>query len=75
MMVDKLKSEDEPLEIAGAKLEDAILLEGDAEKKYWDDFIEFKKKQMRHRAEERKHNHKGGRNNKRRRGGGGRDRW
>ena len=73
MMVDKLKSDEEKLEIAGAKLEDAILLEGDAEKKYWDEFIEFKKKQMRHRAEERKH--KGARNNKRRRGGGGRDRW
>lgn len=73
MMVDKFKSDEEKLEIAGAQPEDVVLLEGDDEKKYWDDFIEFKTKQMRHRAEERRQ--KGGRNNKRRRGGGGRDRW
>ena len=73
-MLDKLKSETDAVEIAGAKQDDAELLEGDAEKKYWDDFIEFKKKQMRHRSEERKQRN-GGRNNKRRRGGGGGGRW
>ena len=68
-MLDKVKSETDGVELAGAKWNDASLLEGDAEKKYWEEFIEFKKKQIRHRAEERKNN-KGRNNNKRRKGGG-----
>lgn len=47
------------LEIAGEKVESATLLEGDDEKQYWQDFMDFKTKQLRQRHEER-------------RGGGGR---
>eukprot|EP00977_Amphora_coffeiformis_P012809 scaffold3240_cov187-Amphora_coffeaeformis.AAC.4 len=42
------------LHIAGEKVESAILLEGDAEKQYWQDFMDFKTKQMRQREEERR---------------------
>lgn len=38
---------------AGEKVEAARVLEGEEEKKYWDTFIEFKNKQMRHKLEER----------------------
>ena len=41
------------IEIAGAKVESASLLEGDEESKYWAEFIEFKNKQIKQRAEER----------------------
>ena len=41
------------VEIAGAKVDAASILEGDDETKYWADFIEFKNKQLKHRAEER----------------------
>ena len=50
-VVKKLKDGD--VKIAGAKVEEAFLLEGDEEKKYWDDFIEFRKKQILHRNQER----------------------
>jgi len=41
------------VEIAGAKVEKAFVLEGDEEKKYWDDFIAFKNKQLQMRHEQR----------------------
>jgi hypothetical protein len=41
------------VEVAGAKVESACVLEGDAEKAYWDNFIAFKNKQIRHKAEEK----------------------
>lgn len=47
----KLSSGD--VEIAGAKVESASILEGDEESKYWADFIAFKNKQLKHRAEEK----------------------
>eukprot|EP00526_Cylindrotheca_closterium_P018641 CAMPEP_0113617364 /NCGR_PEP_ID=MMETSP0017_2-20120614/8740_1 /TAXON_ID=2856 /ORGANISM="Cylindrotheca closterium" /LENGTH=371 /DNA_ID=CAMNT_0000526753 /DNA_START=78 /DNA_END=1193 /DNA_ORIENTATION=+ /assembly_acc=CAM_ASM_000147 len=47
----KLKSGD--LQIAGTKIEDAFLLEGDEEKKYYEDFIAFKNKQIRNHEEKR----------------------
>mmetsp|Transcript_14077 Transcript_14077/g.35378 ORF Transcript_14077/g.35378 Transcript_14077/m.35378 type:complete len:392 (-) Transcript_14077:119-1294(-) len=54
------------LKILDAAVEDAALLEGDEEKKYWEDFIEFKTKQAIQRAEEKKNRgknkrHKSGR--------------
>jgi lupus La protein len=60
------------LKIQDAKVEDARVLEGDEEKKYWDDFIAFKNKQINHREEEkrsRKKQKRGGRGGGR---GGGR---
>lgn len=39
--------------IAGEKVEKAEILSGDEEKKYWDDFMEFKTKQKQQREEER----------------------
>lgn len=47
------------LQIGGEKVEDAFLLEGDAEKKYYDDFIEFKNKQIRHHEDNRRSKKKG----------------
>lgn len=41
------------IKISDGAVESAKVLEGDEEKKYWDTFIEFKRKQQRHRAEER----------------------
>jgi RNA recognition motif-containing protein len=55
------------LQISGAKVEDAFLLEGDVEKKYYDDFIAFKNKQIRHHEENKRSRKKGkfgGRNRK-----------
>mmetsp|Transcript_18071 Transcript_18071/g.41330 ORF Transcript_18071/g.41330 Transcript_18071/m.41330 type:complete len:160 (+) Transcript_18071:3-482(+) len=52
------------LMILDAKVEDALVLEGDEEKKYWEEFIEFKNKQMIQRAEEKK-NSRGGKRQKR----------
>lgn len=63
-LAEKLKNGD--LEIAGAKVGGARILEGEEEKKYWDDFIEFKNKQIRHKEEER-------RQKKKRKGGGRRN--
>lgn len=60
----KLKSGD--LEIGGSKLEDAFMLEGDDEKKYYEDFIAFKNKQIRNHEEKRsrkKGRYGGGRRN------------
>ena len=48
----KLKSGE--LQVAGEKVESAILLEGDEEKQYWQDFMDFKTKQLRQREEERR---------------------
>jgi len=52
------------LMVLDAKVEDAIILEGEEEKKYWDEFIAFKNKQMIQRAEEKKNS----RYNKRQKG-------
>lgn len=41
------------VEIAGAKVSGAVILEGEEETNYWKDFIDFKTKQMRHRVEEK----------------------
>jgi RNA recognition motif-containing protein len=49
--------------ISGEKVESATVLEGDAEKKYYDDYIAFRTKQMRANAEE-KQNRKKRRNNR-----------
>jgi hypothetical protein len=46
-----LKSGD--LEISGAKVKDAFVLEGEEEQVYWKNFIEFKNKQIRHKEEEK----------------------
>ena len=51
-LAQKLKSGD--LEISSTKVGDARILEGEEEKKYWDDFIEFKNKQIRHKEEEKR---------------------
>jgi len=40
--------------VLDAKVEDAVILEGEEEKKYWEEFIEFKNKQIIQRAEEKK---------------------
>jgi hypothetical protein len=66
-LAEKLSSGE--LEISGAKVETVTLLEGDEEKKYWDDFISFKRKQIRHWNEEaksRRNHHKGKRKRGRR---------
>lgn len=42
------------LQILDTKVEDAFILEGEEEKKYWEEFIEFKNKQIIQRAEEKK---------------------
>jgi hypothetical protein len=42
------------LQVRGVKIEDARVLEGDEEKKYWNDFIEFKNKQILHKDEEKR---------------------
>mmetsp|Transcript_27568 Transcript_27568/g.75219 ORF Transcript_27568/g.75219 Transcript_27568/m.75219 type:complete len:435 (+) Transcript_27568:288-1592(+) len=52
------KLKDGELMILDAKVEDASILEGEDEKKYWGDFIEFKTKQMIQRAEEKKRGNK-----------------
>ena len=48
---DKLVSGE--MTVGGAKVVSASILEGDEEKKYWDDFIAFKNKQMQQRERER----------------------
>ena len=42
------------LQICGEKVEDAFMLEGDAEKQYYEDFIEFKNKQIRNNEENKR---------------------
>jgi hypothetical protein len=49
---------DGELTIMDTKLENALVLEGEEEKKYWDNFIEFKNKQIVQRHEE-KRSHRG----------------
>jgi len=63
-LVEKLNSG--AVKISGSKIEEAELLEGEEEKAYWANFIEFKKRQIRHRSEERSMKHR----NKKRRGRG-----
>ena len=46
------------VKIAGSEIQEAKLLEGDEEKHYWEGFIEFKRRQIRHRNEERSMKHK-----------------
>ncbi|CAJ1930425.1 unnamed protein product [Cylindrotheca closterium] len=53
----KLKSGD--LQISGSKVEDAFMLEGDEEKKYYEDFIAFKNKQIRNHDEKQRSRKKG----------------
>lgn len=50
------------LKIADAKVEDAVVLEGEDEKKYWEAFIDFKNKQLIQKAEEKKN--RGGKRHK-----------
>eukprot|EP00980_Cylindrotheca_fusiformis_P024385 scaffold11809_cov128-Cylindrotheca_fusiformis.AAC.24 len=57
LMAERLKSGE--LEISGSKVQDAFLLEGDEEKKYYDDFIAFKNKQIRHHDENKRSRKKG----------------
>jgi hypothetical protein len=52
------KLNDGELTIMDTKLENALVLEGEEEKKYWDNFIEFKNKQIVQRHEE-KRSHRG----------------
>lgn len=56
-MADRLKSGE--LKIRGETVGDAHVLEGDLEKKYYDDFIAFKNKQIRHHAETKRSRKKG----------------
>mmetsp|Transcript_22346 Transcript_22346/g.64039 ORF Transcript_22346/g.64039 Transcript_22346/m.64039 type:complete len:382 (-) Transcript_22346:23-1168(-) len=48
------KLQDGNLQIKGSKVETARILDGDDEKKYWDDFIAFKNKQIHQRADEKR---------------------
>jgi len=48
------KMKDGELMILDTKVEEALILEGEEEKKYWEDFVEFKNKQLIQRAEEKK---------------------
>jgi La-related protein 7 len=50
------------LKIADVKVEDAVVLEGEEEKKYWEAFIDFKNKQLIQKAEEKKN--RGGKRHK-----------
>jgi hypothetical protein len=52
-LADRLKAGE--LEISDAKVEDARVLDGDEEKEYWTNFIEFKNRQIRHKEEEKRH--------------------
>jgi hypothetical protein len=52
-LADRLKAGE--LEIGDAKVEDAKVLDGDDEKEYWTNFIEFKNRQIRHKEEEKRH--------------------
>jgi RNA recognition motif-containing protein len=53
------------VEVAGAKVEAAFILDGEEETNYWKNFIDFKTKQMRHRLEER-NTRKGGKKSRNR---------
>ena len=44
--------------VSGAKVESAHVLEGDAEIKYWDEFMAFKNKQMSHKRDEKSQHRK-----------------
>jgi hypothetical protein len=41
------------VKIAGGAVESAKIIEGEEEIKYWNEFVKFKNKQLKHRAEER----------------------
>jgi len=64
------KLKDGELMILDTKVEEALILEGEVEKKYWEDFIEFKNKQIIQRNEEKKNSRGNDRGNNR----GGNDR-
>lgn len=65
---DKAAKDNDVIQIAGAKVEKAYLLEGEQEEKYWKEFIDFKNHQKRRQAESDNHRHN---NNSNKRGGGG----
>jgi len=48
---------DGTLEINGTKVEEARVIEGEEEQKYWDEFIAFKNRQIKQRADEKKRSH------------------
>merc|ERR1712032_963589 len=52
MLANKLKSGE--IKIKGEAVKNAYILDGDEEKKYWDTFLEFKKKQWQHKREEKR---------------------
>jgi RNA recognition motif-containing protein len=52
------KLADGTLEVKGAKVEEAKIIDGDEEKKYWDDFIAFKNRQIKQRADEKRSHNK-----------------
>jgi RNA recognition motif-containing protein len=52
VFAEKVKSGD--VKIGDTKVEEATVLEGDEEKKYWDNFIQFRKQQIKHRNDEKK---------------------
>lgn len=56
-MAKRLKSGE--LQVAGCKIEGASMLAGEDEKKYFDDFIEFKNKQIRNRDENKRSRKRG----------------
>lgn len=60
------------LTIQDVKLDEAVVLEGEEEKKYWDEFIEFKTKQIQHKAEEKRAKQQSQKKKTFRRGGRGR---
>jgi hypothetical protein len=56
------------VKIKDTQVQEVVVLEGDEEKKYWEDFIEFKNKQRLQREEE-KQEKRAGRNKRQKRGG------
>jgi RNA recognition motif-containing protein len=61
------KLSDGTLEVKGAKVEEARTIDGDEEKKYWDDFIAFKNRQIKQRADEKRSHDKRSRSKKQKR--------
>lgn len=59
------KLKDGELMILDTKVEEALILEGEVEKKYWEDFIQFKNNQMIQRNEEKKNSRGNDRGNNR----------
>lgn len=61
------KLSDGTLEVKGAKVDEARIIDGDEEKKYWDDFTAFKNRQIKQRADEKRSHDKRFRSKKQRR--------